>query len=488
LLSYAVSALSCAGQGQELVTVNTLWTVLTIIEVIYVAILCAWIVLEKRSPIATLAWMLGLAAVPLVGLALYFFLGPRRMKRRKLRHARSRVLARECAPARPDASLELPHKGQIVALTSRTSGAPLSTCRSVKVFGTGDECLAAILEAIRSAEHHVHAEYYIFEQDATGHRVRDALAECARRGVKVRLLVDAVGSPIDRRFLRCLREAGVEFARFNPVRFGSLRPRVNFRNHRKILVVDGSVGFLGGMNIGDDYSEAASGAKAYRDTHLRIDGSAVCELQLAFLEDWHFATGRMLERERLFFVDLASERSLVQIVASGPDMEWEPVQKLFFASIASAEQSVEITTPYFVPDEAIMRAIETAALRGVQVDIVVPTRSDSRIVSAATRSYYDSLLRAGVYVWQFPRMVHAKTMVVDGKLGIVGSANMDNRSFRLNFEIVAALYCKDAIEELQRLFAQDKAMSVRVTSGTRARLGLAMRFEEASARLLSPML
>jgi cardiolipin synthase len=469
------------------VLLEHVWAIASSLELVYVALLATWIVLEKRSPVATLAWILGLAFLPVVGFVLYFFLGPRRLRRKKLRHARSRVFVREkTAPSAP--VHELPWKDQLVTLITRAAGAPLVTCSEVTVYGSGAACFDAIVRAIEGACHHVHLLYYIFEDDVTGRRIRDALIARAKAGVKVRLLVDAVGSPLGPKFLRPLREAGAEFARFNHVAFGRLRPRINFRNHRKIVVVDGRVGFLGGINVGDEYTEAVKGPDAYRDTHLGLVGTAVSELQLAFLEDWHFATDKMPDREKLFFTDTTGEGELVQIVASGPDQEWESMQKLFFTAITLAEKRIEITTPYFVPDEPILAAIANAALRGVVVELVVPARSDSRIVSAAGRSYYDQLLKAGVRIHEYPKMIHAKTMVVDGRMGIVGSANMDNRSFRLNFEIGAVFYHQEAIRELERLFAADVRKSRSLSQRGRGKLGLAARLGEASARLLSPLL
>jgi cardiolipin synthase len=467
------------------------WTIVSSVEFAYLVTLAVIIVLEKRSPVATLAWILVLATLPIVGLVIWFTIGPRRLHRKRLRHAKSRVLVREHASTSTSRRSihEYPWKDQLVRLVTKSSGAPLMTCREVKVLINGKTCFDAIVEAIGRAKNHVHLEYYIFEDDETGGRIRDALVERAKNGVRVRLLVDAVGSPLGYRFRTSLSDAHIEFARFNPLMFiGSLRPRVNFRSHRKIVVIDGDVGFVGGINIGDDYNEGISGPSAYRDTHLRIRGSAVRELQLAFLEDWHFATGKMLTREHLFAHDDPAEDELVQIIASGPDQDWQSIQQLFFAAITQAEKRIEITTPYFVPDEAIFTALVTAAMRGVDIHILVPRRSDSRIVSAAARSYYDDLLRAGAHIWEFPKMIHAKTMVVDHKMGIVGSANMDNRSFRLNFEIGATFFHAEAVTALERQFAADLELSHRVTSRARHKLDVGARLFEASARLLSPLL
>lgn len=467
----------------------TFWTALSSVEVVYLPVLIGTIILQKRSPVATLSWILALSFFPAFGLLVYFVIGPRRLHRKRLRHAKSRRLVRGDKPTKLGVRAhELPWKDQLVTLVTNASGAPLATCREVTVFTSGAACFDAIGEAIAAAKHHVHVEYYIFRDDVTGRRVRDALIERANAGVKVRVLVDALGSPLGYSFLRPLRDAHIEIARFNPLMFGSLRPRINFRTHRKIVVADGAVGFFGGINVGDEYDDRISGDKAFRDTHVRVRGMVVRELQLAFLEDWHYATGITVDKEGLFAPDDETEAELVQVIASGPDQEWEAMQKLFFTAITSAEERVEITTPYFVPDEAITAALVTAAMRGVDVEILLPHRSDSWVVSAAARSYYGELLRAGASIWEYPRMVHAKTMVVDHKLGIAGSANLDNRSFRLNFEIGAAFYDHRAIDALERQFVADKARSSRVTERARARVSFSGRLSEATARLLSPLL
>jgi cardiolipin synthase len=463
-------------------------SLLSTLEVVYVVFLAIYIVLEKRSPAATLAWIFGLAFLPIVGFVLYFFLGNRNLQRKRMRHARARLTVRR-EHGVPEASwVDL--SSQLARLTSRCAGSSVGRARAVEVLLNGKACFGAILEAIAEAKHHVHVEYYIFEMDQTGTLIRDALVAKAREGVKVRFLVDGVGTSLSSNFLAPLLAEGVEFARFNPLSLGRLLPRINMRNHRKIVVVDGRVGFCGGINVGDEYNEEVTKRDAYRDTHLRIDGSVVRELQFTFLEDWQFATGEVVRDKGLFpeAPPEDDEPELVQIVPSGPDLEWEATQKVYFTMITQAERSLKITTPYFVPDDAIQAALVAAGLRGVKVELVVPQRSDSRIVSAAARSYYDQLLAAGVHIYEYPKMVHAKTMVVDGKLACVGSANMDNRSFRLNFEIGAVFYSGAAIAQLEHAFERDKTRSRHVTHRLRGKLDWPSRLGEASARLLSPLL
>lgn len=464
-------------------------SVLSSLEIAYVVVLGLWIILQKRSPVATLAWILALAALPIVGFVIYFVIGPRRLWRKRMRHAKSRTIVRDLAVATASGNtLEVPWRSQLATLALRTSGASLAPAKEVLVLNGGKECFDAIVEAIAKAREHVHVLYYIFETDKTGTRIRDALVKRAKEGVKVRLLVDAVGTSLSGSFLQPLLDAGVEFGVFNPVIGGRLRPRINFRNHRKIVICDGEVGFLGGINVGDEYDESVTNKEAYRDTHLRIIGSAVRELQFTFLEDWNYSTGKIVRTKHLFPDPTGPEPQVVQIIPSGPDLDWEPTQNAFFTAITSADESILLTTPYFVPDEAIGVALMTAALRGVRVEIIVPEKSDSRIVSAAARSYYDKLLAAGAEIFEYPKMIHAKTLVIDGKAAFVGSANMDNRSFRLNFEVSAVVYCEVAIAKLQTMFDDDRKRCRHITSRARNKLPLLSRLGEASARLLSPLL
>jgi cardiolipin synthase A/B len=254
------------------------------------------------------------------------------------------------------------------------------------------------------------------------------------------------------------------------------------------VIVDGRIGFLGGINVGDEYDASISNRDAFRDTHVRIEGAAVRELQFTFLEDWHFSTGEIIRDKGMFPPPEPEEREACIIVPSGPDQEWESIEHVYFTAITQADSLIQLTTPYFVPDDALRVALCAAALRGVRLELIVPHKSDSLIVTAAARSYFDELLRAGAHVYEYPRMVHAKTMVVDGKIAIVGSANLDNRSFRLNFEVSALFYDPSALAELSRLFDVDKRRCRHITLKSRSRLALPTRLAEASARLLSPLL
>ncbi|MEO7328891.1 MAG: phospholipase D-like domain-containing protein, partial [Minicystis sp.] len=350
-------------------------TALTIAEIVYVFVVSAWIVLQRRSPVVTLAWILLIVALPIGGLVAYYLVGHRRVRKNRLKRLRARLGMRDAKERLRQglsalAGIPLDARAlQLTRLAMQVSDMAPSTAIRVRVLHDGDEAYAAIEAAIRGAKHHVHVEYYIFEPDQTGTRLRDLLVERARAGIEVRLLVDALGSHhLSKRFLAPLREAGARFAWFSPVRLLRLRPHyVNFRTHRKIVVVDGEIGFTGGVNVTDDESAAASGARAFRDTHVELRGDAVRWLQVVFLEDFHHATGYAPTGPEYFTGGKVEGTIAVQILASGPDQESEAIKKVYFSAITSARERVLVTTPYFVPDESMQAALTTAALRGVDV-------------------------------------------------------------------------------------------------------------------------
>lgn len=465
----------------------TFWTVFSIVEVVWVIGFSLWLILQRRSPVATLAWILVCAWLPIFGILIYQFFGPPRLRRKKLRYAQARATVAKSQTRMP----VVDDVGRLMRMAERTGECPPMRARALQLYDNGRDTYAAIMTAVAAAKHHVHLEYYIWEADQIGTRLRDLLAERARQGVEVRLLVDGLGSPrVKRKFVAPLQEAGVRVAWFNPVTFGALRMGlVNFRTHRKIVVCDGDVGFTGGINVTDVHTDEVTGEEAWRDTHARIEGAAVQGLQRLFLEDWNFATG---EKDNLaaYFPEQASDgEHIVQVLGSGPDHQLFPIHKLYFAAIAAADRRVLITTPYFVPDEAVLTALTTAALRGVDVRLLVPRKGDSALVTAAARSYFDELLAVGVKIYEYgPPMLHAKTMVIDDELSIVGTANMDNRSFRLNFECALAIAGERTADTLVRWFHQDLRKARRVDSREGQKTPLRQRALESVARLLSPIL
>jgi cardiolipin synthase A/B len=461
----------------------------TLLWVIYAIGLCVWIILQKREPAATLSWILSLVLIPYLGFFIYYVFGPHRIKRQRLRRDRSRLELRGYGDVRTART----EHGELAQLGLESSGYAPSSAKTVDLLIDGASKYDSLLEAIRGARHHIHLEYYIYEPDHTGAIFRDALAERAKHGVQVRVILDAVGaSKVRRKFMAPLIEAGGHVVWFHPTRLRHFsKPWWNFRMHRKIAVIDGEVAFTGGINITDEQNERLD-SKAYRDLHLRLTGRVVREAQLVFLEDWFYMTGQ--DREAFAGANLWPESSgedgpiPAQILASGPDSPWEPIHRLHVSAIYEAKRRVWLVTPYFVPGEAARMALTSAALGGLDVRLVVPKMSDSAFVTHAARSYFDELLAAGIKIHEYgPRMLHTKALLVDDDLSIVGSANFDHRSFRLNFDISVMFQDEKVAADLEALILQELELAPEVTP-LLDRPFFTRRLPEAVARLFSPLL
>ncbi|MCC6622476.1 MAG: cardiolipin synthase [Deltaproteobacteria bacterium] len=472
---------------------TTTEALLAVGAILWVAIAAIIILLQRRSAASTMAWLLALTFMPIIGLVIYRLIGPMRLERKRLRRrAGRRAVAEAMATMTELRQASLEH-AQLARVAMSLGEAPPLRATALALHLDGASTYADIMRAIGEARHHVHVEYYIWMPDRIGTALRDLLVERARTGVQVRLLLDAMGSSkVKRAFLAPLVEAGGEVAWFNPLRLRGLHlRRPDFRTHRKIVICDGRVGFTGGINVTDQHSSVYVGDDAWRDTHVRFEGPAVWGLQRLFLDDWLFAAERLPPTSAELFpappADQPGDR-IVQVVGSGPDATDFAIHKALFTAIGQAQSRLWITTPYFVPDEPILTALVAAGLRKVDVRLLIPESGDSRLVDLAARSYLPELFAAGVRVYAYgPRFVHAKTMVVDDDVAIVGTANLDNRSFRLNFELVAIAFDRALTTELAAAFEVDlkgaRALSPRAT-----RASVWTRLGEAGARLLSPLL
>jgi cardiolipin synthase len=462
---------------------------------LWVLAACGTLLMERRSPTATLAWIFAFIAIPVVSGFYYILFGPRRLQRRRRRYGISRgslrgSFTREAGPSK----LQLPRDAICLAAVARRldQGEP-TFASAVKLLDDGDQCMQALEEAITASKHHVHMEYYIWEPDNVGTHFRDLLAAAALRRVEVRVLYDDLGSPhVDDAFWAPLREAGGEVLVFNPVRFRLTRWHLgNFRTHRKIAVVDGSAGFLGGINIHDPATATRSGKDAWRDQHCRIDGEPTHRIQQLFLENWNYSGGAFKldnhNAAKYFPPARVGEGIPMQIISSGPDDLNAPMHAFFLAALSTARDRVLIETPYLIPDEPLETALRIAELRGVDVEVIVPKHGDSRLVTAASHTYCESMRKSGIKIFEYgPPMLHAKTMVIDETVAVVGTANLDNRSFRLNFEIAAAFYDKDVIARLAKRFEEDRAVCKPFPARKRGEKITALL--ESIARLTSPVL
>lgn len=464
-------------------------------------VIFGFLLTERRAPTATLAWLLVLLFLPLIGVLFYFLLGATKAHRlRKRSQAVAEhldlVLSNHAVEGRmreqgafPDLD---PSTHALVALGQSVTSLPASFGNRCVILDNAAKTYRDLLEGIDRATDHIHVEYYIIQPDRIGEQLRDHLVRRAADGLPVRVLYDAVGSnTLPHNFWAPLHEAGGKTAVFNPIRFRlRRRDRVDFRNHRKIVVFDGRVGLTGGINVGKEYLGLDPDIGKWRDSHILIEGPAVLSLQQIFAEDWLLTTGEVLDDLR-YYPDFPFRcgNQMVDIVDSGPDRQWSSVHQIFFQAIALSRKRVWVTSPYFVPDPVIEESLIAAALRGVDVRLLVPFKSDVPVISLASRSYYWRLLQAGVRIFEYERgFVHAKTLVVDDWVGTIGSANMDIRSFKLNFEVNAIVYGSEFTRELGQQFIDDLRFSREITTDAVAQWGYGKRLGMAFARLLSPLL
>jgi len=476
------------------------WTILSIINYAAVAVAIVSVLRHPREPRAMLAWILGLLLLPVLGLILFLLIGRARVQRTRRRRRRSRRKLARSLSARTSSIREVqaePERvridrdlGNLVNLATRLSRHPPTTGNEVTIYQDAEQTFLALQLAIEAAREHVHMEYFIFQPDETGQAVRDLLIKKCRQGVRCRLLLDYVGCLWwPRGFEQSLVDGGVELAFFLPAVPWRVGRRMNFRNHRKILVVDGHVGFTGSQNIGDEYLGRRRSGVPWRDTHMRLIGPAVHQLQGIFIEDWHFVTGTDLVDDAYFPTLEPRGEQVVQVIPSGPDEQARVMHHLLFAAIAAAQRSVCIATPYFVPDTAMLLALQSAAYRGVRVQLLIPSQSNHRMALWAGRSFYPELSEAGVEVYEYPdAMLHSKVVVVDELWAMVGSANMDERSFRLNFEVTAILYDEEPAKQLHRDFSSLRNQSQRFKRGKSQNWTFGESLALGVARLTSPLL
>lgn len=488
-----------------------IWTLLT---AAYATSVVIFIVLERRRPASTVAWLLVLLLLPVVGLPVYLLIGRRRVRRAKRMR---RELAINPLEAMQDLRIvheipaELPpHIAGLVRLAQRTSLAAVRRADDVELYSESGPAFEAMLDAIDGAAHRIHLEFYIWRDDEAGRAMVRRLAAAAMRGVQVRVLYDALGSfGLPRSHFAPLEEHGGQVAAFSPLvslpwarRRGA---RLDARNHRKLVCVDGTVGFAGGLNIADEYRDGRIGSSQveWRDLWIRINGDLVLGLEAVFLEDWQVTTGTLLQPwegvDGIEDVDLStrpkqagvSTGPVAQIIASGPDLgEASAVTSQFISAISMSQRRCWICTPYFIPDETLIASLRIASLRGVDVRICVPSGryNDVWVVGMAARSYYDPLLAAGCKIYEFDAgMIHAKYLIIDEHVSTVGSANFDLRSLHINYEVSVMFYDEGVTTNLARVFEDTLERATAVEPESRANLNLPTRIAEGLARTLSPL-
>ncbi|ADV43247.1 cardiolipin synthase [Bacteroides helcogenes] len=449
------------------------------------------IILDNRNPVKTMAWILVLMFLPVVGLIFYFFFGRSHRRERIIgRNSYGRLLKKPMAEYLAQDSCSLPMAySRLISLFRHTNQAFPFDGNRVEAYTLGVTMLQSLLRELQKARQHIHMEFYIFEDDAIGRLVRDVLMEKARAGVEVRVIYDDVGCwHVPNSFFEEMREAGVEVRSFLKVRFPLFTSKVNYRNHRKIVVIDGRIGFIGGMNLAERYMCGFPWG-IWRDTHWLLEGKAVHGLQTAFLLDWYFVDRTLITSARYFPKLEVCGSSLVQIVTSEPVGPWKEIMQGLVMAISGAKKYFYIQTPYFLPTEAVIIAMQTAALSGVDVRLMIPCRADNRLTHLGSCSYLADALGSGVKVYLYKKgFLHSKLMVSDDELSTVGSTNVDFRSFEHNFEVNAFVYDTETALRMREIFLQDQRDCVQVFLKNWVKRPWHQKAAESVVRLMAPLL
>lgn len=470
--------------------------VYNIAMVLYFLMVLAVIVVilgENRNPVKSIAWVLVLVLLPLVGLIIYLIFG-RSLKGMKLiSRADLRELRRlndfpEQVKLDPDVSED---SHQIMTLVNKLTEPHLFVGNSIDVFTTGQEKFDALLRDIQEARDYIHVQYFILEWDDVGKRLINLLMDKAREGVQVRVLYDYVGSFYTRPgVLKKMRASGIDVHPFLELTLTQFAFRLNWRNHRKIVVIDGKIGYIGGMNIANRYVIGDKKWLPWRDTHLRIRGEAVAALQYSFAIDWNYTTRQLLTTQTMRYTDPPKQQdNIVQMVSSGPAGRWNNISVVFLKAIMLAKQCVYIQTPYFLPSDALLKALQSAALAGVDVRLMLPRYPDSATLRLATASYIKECMLSGVKVYFYePTVMHAKVVIVDDEFVTTGSTNFDFRSFEHNFEFNALVYSKEFNSQMKAIFENDMQQCTRLSMGKWKQRPLMQKALESVVRLVSPIL
>lgn len=476
-----------------------IWTHLVILNGIFAIII---VFFQRKDPKTVWTWLMLLYFIPVLGFVFYLFLGADMHKRRMfktkeiedklneaIRQQENQIKNNELQRQIPD----IEGFSDLVMFNLDTVGAMLSGNNDIDIYVDGNTKFEALLEDMRNAEKFIHIQYYIIKDDVLFQRVKDVLREKAAQGVQIRILYDAMGCrSVKRRCWKELNRLGIRTAEFFPARMRQLHLRINYRNHRKIVVIDNKTAYVGGFNIGKEYIGLDPKFGYWRDTHLRLKGEAVLGLELRFLMDWNYGAGEnlLLENQYLSGIEPGKRDFCnVQIIYSGPDTSLQPVRDNYVRLINKAEHKIYIQTPYFIPDEALLTSLLIAIYSGVEVNLMIPCKPDHPFVYWATYSYMGELVMAGANCYTYDGgFLHSKGLIVDDKVFCYGTANMDIRSFALNFEVNAVVYDEKKAQEMIGYFTDDLRHCTRITKDMYAGRSLPLRIKEQISRLLSPLL
>ncbi len=456
---------------------------------------------QRRKPETVWTWLLVLYFLPIIGFILYLIIGQDMYKRRMFHTKEIEDELNSAIRKQEDTiysrKLELNNPAMerfedLIFYNLEAANAVYSADNEVEIYTDGREKFDALIAEMKKAQSYIHLQYYIIRPDELWQEIEPVLIEKSRQGVEIRILYDGMGSRMKAKDWKRMEAAGIITAEFFPAYLKKLQLRINYRNHRKIVVIDGTTAFVGGFNVGREYLGLDEYFGYWRDTHLKITGSAVLSVHIRFILDWNYAAKDNLFQQDKFFsydTDGYIGDNAMQIITSGPDSQRQNVRNNYIKMINKARHHVYIQTPYFVPDESVMDAIYIAAMSGVDVRIMIPCKPDHPFIYWATYSYIGELLEAGVKCYTYDNgFLHAKGIMVDGLVSSYGTANMDIRSYKLNFEINAIIYNEKTTGRLEEIFLNDLKQSTQITLHKYGRRGLKIRAKEQFSRLLSPLL
>ena len=477
------------------IVLSILYYILLILYIYMVVVAISVVLLDNRNPVKQIAWIVCLILLPVVGLVFYVFFG---RNYRENKFFSPKDFTNSPIRKKPDYDTELSklkksnipyyfHKS--AQLLIKSSNAPLYADTDFDVLTSGEESFERIFEDIENAKEHIHIEFFIIEDDNIGNQLRRLLIRKAQERVKVRIIYDYLGAfRLSESYKQSLKNEGVFLHAFMPfgLKFGF--SKINYRNHRKIIVIDGKIGYTGGINIADRYIKGNRLGK-WRDTIVRMNGEAVHGLQNLFLTDWYFVDKRLITDDKYYPTPQTYRKNYTQIVNSGPDTDWESILQGLLTVFSNAKKHIYIHTPYFLPPESLMIAIQMAALSGVDVRLMLPMKSDTIIASAASSSYFLNILEAGARIFLYQNnFLHSKAITVDDEVGIVGTANIDNRSFEHNYEVSAFIYDRQTATTMREAFENDLLSCKEIELASWINRKLFTRIKESLARLLSPLL
>ena len=472
---------------------GVVYNILLVLYALSVLAVIVVILSENRNPVKSIAWVLVLLLLPIVGLVIYLFFGRSLKGTSLISRADLRELRRmNDFPGTVNLQEELSDDTrQLITLVNKLTETHIFTGNDIQVFTSGKDKFESLLQDVAKATRYIHVQYFIIEKDESGKRLVDLLMSKAREGVEVRVLYDYVGSFYTRpRVLKEMRAAGIKVHPFLELTYTQFAFRANWRNHRKIVVIDGEVGYVGGMNIANRYITGDKKWKPWRDTHLRITGEAVAAMQYSFAIDWNFTTRELLRSTTMRYdTPPENEDYVVQMVGSGPTSRWNNISFVFLKAITLAKRSVYIQTPYFLPSDSLLKALQSAALAGVDVRVMIPRHPDSALLRLATASYIKECLLAGIKIYFYePTVMHAKVVIVDEEFVTTGSTNFDFRSFEHNFEFNALIYSKEFNQKMKDIFEADMEQCTRLLLSKWKKRPLIQKALESVVRLISPIL